>query len=388
MQVVAYELLFRPHGAAEEAGKIDNEQATAQVLLNTFLEIGLDAIAGKHKAFVNFSRGLLLSDYPRVLPPPRVVIEVLETVKVDQELVSAIGSLRHSGYQIAVDDFAGQPHLRPLVRLADIVKVDLRECGERLEEHVGKLRTGKLKLLAEKVEQRSEFERCKSLGFDYFQGYFLRRPEVVTGRRAPTLRASTIQLMEKLSDPDVELVALERLIQNDVALSYKLLRLSNSALLPAQNTVSSVRQALQLVGLETVTTWVGLLLLAGVSDKPSDVFHAALLRANMCRCLTVPVASKWAGRSFLVGLFSVLDILLDRPMAELIEPLSLAPDIKQALMSRAGILGDTLQIVLDYELGRWERLANSGFDRPTITQAYLDSLKLTDEMNALLGHCD
>ncbi|MEX2303893.1 MAG: HDOD domain-containing protein [Bryobacterales bacterium] len=387
LEVVAYELLFRTHAAATHAGQLDDEQATAQVLLNTFLEIGIEGIVGTRKAFVNFSRALLLSDYPRVLPPAQAVIEVLENVTVDIELETALRSLRKAGYQIALDDFTGQPHLRPLIPLADIVKLDLPACGGDLAERVAKLRGANLKLLAEKVETQKEFEFCKDLGFDYFQGYFLRRPEVVEGRRAPTLRVSAVQLMERLCDPDVELMDLERLIQNDVALSYKLLRLSNSALLPVHDTVSSVRQALQLVGLKTVTTWVGLLLLAGLGDKPTDVFNAALLRANMCRLLTTPVASRWEETAFLVGLFSVLDVLLDLPMEQVVKSLSLSPDIEQALVSHTGLLGETLRIVIDYEQGRWDRLANGGFDRPTIIKAYLDALAATEKNIGVLSHC-
>lgn len=389
LQVIGYELLFRSHGSATDAGELRAEQATAQVLLNTFIDIGIEAVVGSHKAFVNFSRGLVLSDYARVLPPAHVVLEVLESVTVDDDLRTAIQSLRQAGYQIALDDFTDQAHLRSLIPLAHIVKVDLPGCnGADLTARVTKLRQSNLKLLAEKVETQAEFRLCMELGFDYFQGYFLRRPEVVRGRRVPTLRASVVQLMERLSDPDVELFDLARLIQNDVSLSYKLLRLANSALLPAQNTVSSVRQALQLVGLKTITVWTGLFLLAGLSDKPSDVINAAVLRANMCQLLAAPVAPRWGNTLFLVGLFSVLDVLLDQPMEEVIQPLSLSPEVQQALLAREGLLGETLQIVIDYEQGRWNHLAAGGFDRPTIVKAYLDALALTDEMVRILGHGD
>jgi EAL and modified HD-GYP domain-containing signal transduction protein len=387
LRVMGYELLFRAHEQAAEAGQLQPEQATAPVLLNVFVDIGLETVVGPGKAFINFSRDLLLSDYPRVLPPGQVVIEVLESVSVDDELQTAIRSLRQAGYQIALDDFTGQAHLRPLIRLAHIVKVDLPGCnGGDLAQRVATLRQANLKLLAEKVETQGEFRRCMELGFDYFQGYVLRRPEVVQGRRAPTMRSSVVQLMERLCDPDVELHQLERLIQNDVSLSYKLLRLANSSLLPAHNTVASVRQALQLVGLKTITAWTGLFLLSGLSDKPYDVLEAALLRANMCQLLAAPVAPDLASTFFLVGLFSVLDVLLDRPMEELVRSLSLTPQVQQALVAREGPFGETLQIVIDYEQGRWTEFDREDFDRPTIVKAYLDALALTDEMTRVLGH--
>jgi EAL and modified HD-GYP domain-containing signal transduction protein len=148
-----------------------------------------------------------------------------------------------------------------------------------------------------------------------------------------------------------------------------------------------VRQALQLVGLKTVTTWVGLLLLAGLGDKPTDVFNAALLRANMCRLLTKPVAPDWAETAFLIGLFSVLDVLLDSPMEQVVQSLSLSPQVEQALVSHKGLLGETLQIVIDYEQGRWDHLANGGFDRSSIVKAYLDALSLTERDIGVLSNC-
>ncbi len=387
LQVIGYELLFRSHGTATQAGMLQPEQATAQVLLNTFVEIGIEAVVGPHKAFVNFSRGLLLNDAARVLPPAQVVLEVLETVAVDDQLRHAIQSLRQVGYCIALDDYIGQTHLRPLLPLVDIIKVDLPGCdAAQLAQLAAKLRQPGIKLLAEKAETRQEFQSCLELGFDYFQGYFLRRPEVLQGHRAPTLRSSAVQLMQRLCDPDVNLGELEQLIQNDVSLSYKLLRLANSALLPAQCTVGSVRQALQLVGLARVTAWTGLLLLAQLSDKPLDVLHAALLRAYMCQLLTAPLARDWANTAFLVGLFSVLDILLDQTMEEIVGSLSLAPPVEQALVAHEGILGETLSIVLDYEQGRWKRLASGGFDQPTIVKAYLAALERVEEMKRVLGH--
>ncbi len=386
LEVVAYELLFRPHAKATSAGELDGRQATAQIILNSFLEIGLDVVVGPRLAFINFNRELLLSECPALLPPEKLVIEVVETVSVDAELELALQSLRQAGYKIALDDFAEQEHLIPLVRLADIVKLDLRTYKGDLAPRMAQLRRSELKLLAEKVETRKEFQQCKKMGFDYFQGYFLRRPDIVEGRRTPTLRASVVRLMERLCDPNVSLKELEGLVQNDVTLSYKLLRLSNSAMLPVHDPVSSVRQALQLIGLKTVTTWVGLLLLAGLGDKPSDVISAALLRANMCRALTAPVAPSWAETSFLVGLFSVLDVMLDTTMDQVVQPLALSCEVKQALVAHEGILGETLQIVLDYEQGNWNPLANSDFDRPTIVKAYLDALQLS-ENNLRLLHC-
>jgi EAL and modified HD-GYP domain-containing signal transduction protein len=194
-----------------------------------------------------------------------------------------------------------------------------------------------------------------------------------------------LRLLEKLSDPQIAMSELERLILGDPSLSYKLLRAANSAIVAPAMPIASLLQALQLVGLETLRSWASLFLLAGLSDKPRDVLVTAIVRACMCERLAAPVASHSGSTYFLVGLLSVLDILLDAPMAVVLKSVSLSSEIEQALVAHEGVLGETLAMVLDYEQGNWGKLSGCGLDQATIVKAYLDALATTAEMTRVLS---
>jgi EAL and modified HD-GYP domain-containing signal transduction protein len=204
LDVCAYELLFRSN-ETNRAQVVNGNQATSQVILNTFMEIGLDTIVGQKRAFINLTRDFLLQEYSAVFPAKRVVLEVLEDVPVDAALIAAVRRLSAQGYTIALDDFVYHERLRPLVEVADIIKVDVLALDRKtLSEHSTLLRQYNVQLLAEKVETQDAFKFCKALGFDYFQGYFFCKPEIIKGHRVPANRLATLQLLARLRDPDVE----------------------------------------------------------------------------------------------------------------------------------------------------------------------------------------
>jgi len=244
----AYELLYRA-GDVAQAGVGDGNQATSQVVYNAFLEIGLDKLVGPRMAFINVTRDFLLSDYTAVIPPHRAVLEILEDVEIDDRLIQAVRRLRARGYQIALDDFIYHPHMQPLVELADIIKIDLMRLDDaQLAQYVKRLRCYPLQLLAEKVETREQFRRCSALGFEYFQGYFLCRPEVVKGRQMAPNQVATLRLLARLQDPSVELRELAEIIGHDLSLAYRMLRVINSAEAFLSRKVESVSQAVVMLG--------------------------------------------------------------------------------------------------------------------------------------------
>ena len=384
LEVIAYEVLFR-RGAVAQADVLDGDHATAQVLLNTFLEIGLDAVVGQQRAFINCTRGMLLQDMVQVFPPERVGIEVLEDIVVDSDLLVAVRGLATQGYLIALDDFHYQDALRPLLELADVVKLDICALDRpRLDEHVTLLRAYDVKLLAEKVETHDDFQYCKDLGFDYFQGYFFCRPDLITGRRTPLNRLALLQLLAELQRPEVEFRTLEALCSRDAALSYKLLRIINSAFYGLPRKVESIRHALHLLGLKTLTTWASLLLLARIDTKPHELLRTAMVRAKMCEQLGQAMGQDGSETFFLVGLFSVLDALLDHPLPEVLAALPLADAISQALLHHEGVLGATLRCVLAYERGTWEEVHDLGLAPEVLMHAYLAAIAWTTATSAAL----
>ncbi len=374
LDVVAYELLFRS-SEANRAGVFDGDQATSQVLHNTFMEIGLDAIVGQKLAFINFTRDFILQDYTAVFPADRVVIEVLEDITVDAELIEGVRALSTQGYTIALDDFVYHDSLRPLVETADIIKVDVLALDRpALQHNVTQLHQYDAKLLAEKVETRDDFDYCCNLGFDYFQGYFLCQPDIVKGRRSPANRLTVVLLMAKLQEPKTEFEELEEIVRRDVSLSYKLLRVINSPLYGLSKQVDSIRQALLLLGKKFITTWVSLITLTGIGDKPHELMVTAMVRAKMCELLAEAMRQKGKEAYFTIGLFSVLDALLDSSMPEVLQSLPLADDISRALLYQEGVLGHTLQCVLAYERGNWDEVRCQDLDQRAIKDAYLQAI--------------
>lgn len=379
LKVYAYELLFR-HADAQRANVIDGDQATSQVVLNTFTVIGLDELVGKHFAFINMTRSFLLQERRLPFPVDRVVLEVLENLEPDRELLLALRELSEAGYLISLDDFVFSEALLPLVELADIIKVEIsRLTPAQIEEHVKRLRPYQVKLLAEKVETREQYEFCHRLGFDYFQGYFLERPNVVRGTSIPASRLPTLNLLAALHRPDVTLVDLERLISQDVALSYKLLRYLNSPFFSMSRRIESIRQAVTFLGVNELRRWASVLALSTVSDKPAELMVTLMVRAKMCESLARRLRLRAADNYFTVGLFSGLDSVLDAPLETIVATLPLGAETSAALLRHEGEAGRVLECVLAYEHGDWDRIVAMRIDADTVIEAYLEALHWANE---------
>lgn len=372
LTVQGYELLFRSAGASQ-ASFVDAEAATSATIARTFTAIGLDAIVGGRTAFVNVTRDFLLRDFALLLPPDRVALEVLEDVVVDDQLLACLGRLRQQGYRIVLDDFVYSPKLQPLVALAHAVKIDvLAHTPERLAEQVQLLAPSGVELVAEKVETYEELERCRELGFSLFQGYFFCRPKTLGNDQLAANRASKLELTARLQDPDIALDELESVIAYDAALSYRLLRYINSAYFSLSHEVRSVQDALVLLGVGKVRAWASLMLLADVADGPRELLVTAMVRARMCERLAT-AAGAVPHVAFTAGLFSVLDALVDRPMADALAQLPLSSRLMDALLRGEGPEGKLLGHVLAYERGAFEAATNGNGARE-LGDAYLDAI--------------
>ncbi len=382
LDVYAYELLYR--AADEENAPAGlGDQATYTVLVNALTEIGLVELVGPHFAFVNLTRGFVVGDNPLPFSGNKIVVEVLEDIVADDEVVAGIKQLSAQGYMIALDDFIYDESLRPLVELADLIKIDLLALDRsQLIEQVEILKGFKVKLLAEKVETQEEFELCKMLGFDYFQGYFFCKPKVLKRRRMPANQLAVMQLLAKLQDPDVEIDVLGEVISNDVSLSYRLLRYVNSAMFSLPKKVESLRHAVVFLGLKTVKEMVMVLAMSDAKDKPHELLVTSLVRAKMCELLASSSALSNNEGCFVVGLFSVLDALLDMEMVKLLPSLSLSDEINQALLTHEGVAGEVLAAVIAYEQGQWDSPAMKRFEQEHINKAYFDALAWAGDVEA------
>ncbi len=383
LDVYGYELLFRD-SVTDQANVTDGDSATAQVILN-FIEFGFDEIIGDRLAFVNLTRNFILDGHCQSLPKDRIVVEVLEDVTAEPGVVKELGNLKDQGYIIALDDFVYEDRLKPLVELANIIKVDLRATDpDSLGPLVDNFHKYDVRLLAEKVETQDEFELCTRLGFDYFQGYFFCKPKLIQGKQIPTNRLAATRLVAKLQSPDINARDLEETIRQDVTLSYKLLRFLNSAHCGLARHVDSIGHAAMLIGVSRLRNWASLLMLASMDDKPRELMVTGIVRAKMCEELAAANGFPLSEQFFTVGLFSVLDAMLDSPMEDVLDRIPLSDEIAHALITHEELLGRILNFTIAYERGDWERLSEFGkalkLDPPGIRNAYINAIRWTKEV--------
>ncbi len=380
-KVYAYELLFRS-GLENVCRETDLDHAAAKVIADSLHLMGIETLTGGKKAFINVTRDALLKEYMRVLPHSTTVVEILETVEPDPEVVLACERLKHAGYMLALDDFLDLPGREPLLRIADVVKVDLIQTSpEERKALTERLGARGILMLAEKVETREAFEQTRSEGFTYFQGYFFARPSIVAARDVPGYKAHFFRILQEIHRRDMDFRRIEGIIKQDMSLCYKFLRFINSAWFGWWETIRSIRHALALLGEREVRKWVTLVAMASMGkDKPEELMVHAVTRARFCESLA-PYA-RLGHRSedlFLMGMFSLLDAVLDRPLAELLAELPVDDDVGSALLGRASPLLGVYEAALAYEAGRWsefsERAAAAGIEEPAVPAVYVDAVR-------------
>lgn len=384
LDVYGYELLYRS-ADINQAMFLDGDHATAVVISNTFLEIGLERLVGDKHAFINLTRPFLLGEIPIPLKPDQLVLEILEDIVLDAELLQAIQKLKRQSFTLALDDITDTSRWQVLQGLVQIVKLDLRLTDHsRIPQQLQFFRQHGVKVLAEKIETMEEFEWCEALGFDYFQGYFLSKPQIIKEKKLTGTKIVILQLLASMQRPDVEFHTIEEMIQRDVALSYKLLRLINSAYYGMRSEIKSIKQALTLLGLRQIQAWVSLLLLSEAENKPSELLKIALIRGKMCELLAEALEEPRPEISFTIGLFSVLDALMDMSLEAILDQVPLAQDVKDALLKKVGPYGRILSSVLAYERADWAGVRLHGLNPVDVVSTYLTALEWSESMEGTL----
>lgn len=362
-QPMGYALLWRSSASPDAARFDDADIASASVLLRACVDMGLEQLAGNLPVFVHVTRRLLLED--RFLPArgERIVLELERGTVLDTHLLAKLRELNGRGFGLAMDDCAGQNAegemgmaLAPLVTH---VKVDVQQPtgGTPLPALVSRLRAHPLQLIAKKVETYEQFDRCHELGFDGFQGYYLFRPELTDDvDELPGSRMAVLRLLAVLQDADAEPEQIEQVLVADAALSYKLLRLVNSAFFGLRTQVQSIRHAIVFLGMQRVRQWAQMLAIGKLEDRPPDLMKAALVRARTLELLAGEAPVETQAHAFTVGLFSLLDALLGAPLPQLLENLPIAEPVRVALLRREGALARDLGDFEQYETLNWNRL--------------------------------
>jgi c-di-GMP-related signal transduction protein len=381
LNVFGYELLFRSNFINTYDG-IDGDQATHDVIANSFLLIGIEALTNGKKAFINFTANSLKNNIPAMLPSSLVAVEILEDVVPDEEIINVCKVLKKNGYLLVLDDFVFKPEYMSLIELADIIKVDFRITQhEERQQLIQRLHGYPIKFLAEKVETQEEFQDALHMGYSYFQGYFFCKPSVLSGKNLPGYKINYFHILQEINHTELEFNQIEAIIRRDVSLSYKLLKFTNSAIFGFRNTISSLRQALTLLGQKELTKWISLIALKGVADdKPGELILESLIRARFAEKLALrKMWKKQVSDAFLMGMFSYIDVLLDRPLNEILDEISLDEEIKQALLGKKHNQFFVLyKLIQSYEQGNWEAYSSFvdelGIDESYVLQSYRESL--------------
>jgi len=354
-KVFGYELLFR--NGLENAFSGDTDEASRATLDRSLL-MGLDVLCDGRRAFVNCTRDTLIKGLVTLLPSTSTVVEVLEDVPPDPDVTAACRHLKEAGYMIALDDFVADDKREALAEIADIIKVDLRLTTEAQRGEIMK-RFGpwRCRMLAEKVETQGDFSRAQDQGFVYFQGYFFRRPEMLNTRDMPANRLHYLRMLQEVSRPEMDLAGLERLIKAEASVCYRLLRYLNSSMFGFKNEIHSVRHALSMLGEREVRRWVRLVAAVGAGEeKTSDLVLSALVRGRFGELLA-PQVPHGDSDLFLLGLLSLIDAMLEMPIADVLEKIPLEHETKAVLLGQPSALRPVYQLMLAHESGEWEAVA-------------------------------
>jgi len=354
-KVFGYELLFRD--GLENAFHGDTDEASRATLDRSLL-MGLDVLCDGRRAFVNCTRDTLIKGLVTLLPSTTTVVEVLETVPADPDVVAACQSLKEAGYALALDDYVADDPREALAEMADIIKVEMQlTTEEQRAVMIKRFAPWHCRMLAEKIETHAEFMRARDQGFVYFQGYFFRRPEMMNTHDMPANRMNYLRMLQEVSRPELNVRALEKLVKAEASVCYRLLRYLNSAIFAFQSEIHSVRHALSILGERDVRRWVRLVAAVGAGqERTSDLVLSALVRGRFGELLA-PQVPHGESDLFLLGLLSLIDAMLEMPMAEVLERIPLDHATKAVLLGQPSVLRPVFQLMLAHESGEWQAAA-------------------------------
>ena len=380
LEVFAYELMSHGNEDAPVTAA-GADKTTSQVIINAFMEIGIDNIVGKHTAFIKLAERFLTTDTQLPLPPGKVILKIPGYIQVNSTVIEAAARLTKAGFKLALDDYLVHKHLQPLAIMASIIDINIESMDRpALTAHIKILKKLHPTLLVDYVKTHAEYEYCRDLGVDYFQGYFLSRPRIITGEALATNKISVMNLLATLHNPDTETEAIEHAISHDVSLSYKILKLINSAFFNAPKKIESIKHAVMMLGRKQLCTWASMMALTGMNDKPREQVRIAMLRAKSCELLAKKAKLKPLDAFFTVGMFSALDLLMDHSLEELITPLPLADTLKKSLLNREGEPGAALNCTLAQETGDWVNIRFGNLTASELTAANIEAMQWAEEV--------
>ncbi len=379
MGVFAYELLFR--SASNISAEDNGTHASAQVLSSAILNFGLEDLTCKRNIVLNVTSEFLDSLKSLQLPSELIILDLPDNIQVDDSLISELMELKKLGFRLSVGGLDSIKALLPLLPIVDIFRVDVQRVRDhQLDKLMKVLRKYKnLALQALKIETVEQYRFYCDKGFDYLQGFFLSRPRDYVSRDLPPNKLAILNLLATVHNPNTDIETIEHLITQDVALSFKLLKLINSPFFGVSRKVDSVKQSIVLLGLSEVRRFVSLLALSNMSNEPVSMIEIALLRAKLCELLAVK-AKVPESSYFTVGMFSALDLLMKQPIQTILGELPLSDEIKAAILHQDGMPGEALACSLAVENAQWQEMRFHNLSHRHIVSAFQEAIKWTDDI--------
>ena len=381
--VVAYELLFhRPEGE-----DIPGREKTARVIANSLMNIGLEHLTGNKPAYIKFSWDMVMDGTALLLPPEGIGIELPASEPVDADMVSELRQLKRRGFAIALEHFAYDEAKRSLLELASLIKIDVQASPDVLGI-MRALRPYASRLLAEKVETYAQHEHAKTLGFTQFQGYFFCRPQTVAGKHLPDSKLAVMRALKEIAASD-SIHQLNQVISHDMDLSYKLLRYINSAAFGFRLRIGSIEQALNLIGLDNIRRWLTVLSMSSLGeDKPLELVRQAMLRGRQMEDIARLQGLPRLPDYFVLGMFSLLDALLDQPLDKAVQEIVLPGNVRQGLFEPGSQAGRMLGLLQDMEQADWFAMADCchalGLNVGDVMSAHMEATRWLEEYSAML----
>lgn len=389
-RVYGYELLYRSNGQQNMYNGVNGDESTADVVTNAFFGLDVRSIIGGGKAFINFTGNLIKHGVPKMLAPELLVVEVLESQMQDQQLIDACHELKTLGYTLALDDFEYSSSYSELFQLGDIVKLDFRAPQKTIEETAYVCRYSNKIMLAEKIETQEENEYAKRLGCTFTQGYFFARPTIMSHQSITPLPANLMRVMELVMQPEPEISDIVEVISRDTAMTQRLLRLINSVYFGVRNRVSSISQALVILGLDYLREWLYLMGLQRITHSDNvELMRISLLMAKFCKsiALLLPDAAKDADAYYLMGLLSMVTYIGKAAAEKALNEFPITDEIKNGLLGREGLYSDVYKLANAYEKGDWEIVDKYTdkfrLDRSTLSDIFFRCVKESEDIKTL-----
>jgi len=351
--VFAYELLFRD---GKGGAYPEHKPEKAKMIAEHFLPLGLDDISGEKTSFINFSSDTLISRFPTTLNPESVVVELADNPFDQSGLLEACQHIKQLGFRLAIDDPMLLSAKHDIFPLIDIVKVDVSKARfENIEKHIPRYLDADVKLVAEQVDTHDNFSICKDLGFDFFQGYFFSQPEIRISRELPASKMNIVDLMGESSKTDFDINRITQIIERDAALSFLVLKFINNPTINKRYKITSLKHAINYMGEVEIKKFIALLSLTNLGDdKPLEIIHMSLVRAKFFDLLSEQRGMQTDPPvGFLVGLFSLLEGLLNQSMQDIVKQLPLSDTVNDALLGKNPEFVNYMTLVRAFESALW-----------------------------------